>query len=110
VWVWDTKTGQPLSTIEGYQSYARSVAFSRDGLHLETDQGSTLLPVTAPSRFFLAPQPLAKRISVAERWLRANAEEKLWMPLSYQPSCTAVHSSRVAFGLNSGKVLLIELL
>jgi WD40 repeat protein len=65
--IWDAKTGQPLSTIEGYQSFARSVAFSRDGLHLETDQGSTLLPVTAPSGSFLAPQPLAKRIFVAER-------------------------------------------
>ncbi|RII04510.1 hypothetical protein CUC08_Gglean011897 [Alternaria sp. MG1] len=108
--VWDAMTGLLLHTLEGHTSRVTSLAFSRNGLYLETDQGLTLLPPPAQSISALAPQLPTRRIFVAERWLTAYAEDLLWIPASYQPSCTAVHGSRAALGYSSGRVLLLELL
>jgi hypothetical protein len=108
--VWDAKTGQPLHTLKGHTGWVSSVAFSKDGLHLESNQGSMLLPPLAQSTFILASQLPVKRIFFADRWLTVDAEEMLWIPTDYcQLSCAAVDSCQVAFGRRSGRVLLLEI-
>ena len=107
--VWDAKTGQPLHTLKGHTSGVTSVAFSSDGSCLETDRGVMLLPLPAQSTSTLISQPPVQRIFVVERWLTVDAEEMLWIPVEYQPSCTAVCRRRIAFGYRSGRVLVLEL-
>ena len=106
--VWDAKTGQPLHTLEG-TGWVRTVAFSSDGSCLETNRGSILLPSQAQSTSICVPQLPAQSIFVRERWLTVGGEEMLWIPADYQPSCTAVCSSEVAFGFSSGKMLFLAL-
>jgi WD40 repeat protein len=106
--VWDAKTGQPLQTFE-HTHYVSSVAFSNDGFCLETNRGTLLLSLPAQSTSTPAPQPPAQRIFVVERWLTVDAEEMLWIPANYLPSCTAVCRRRIAFGYSSGRVLVLEL-
>jgi hypothetical protein len=107
--VWDAKTGQPLHTFENTGGIEH-VAFSSDGLCLETNRG--LMPLPPPAQFTstLVPQPPARRIFVADRWLTAGVQEMLWIPADYKPSCTAVHSCRAVLGYSSGRVLFIDLL
>ena len=106
--VWDAKTGRPLHTFEG-TGWVRTVAFSSDGSCLETDLGSMLLPSQAQSTSICVPQLPAQSIFVRERWLTVGGEEMVWIPADYQPSCTAVCSSEVAFGFSSGKMLFLAL-
>jgi WD40 repeat protein len=106
--VWDARTGQLLHTLE-YTGHIESLAFSSDGSCLETSQGVMLLPPPAQSTSTLAPWSSAQRILVAQRWLTADAEEMLWIPADYVPSCTAIYNCRAALGYNSGKMLFLEL-
>jgi WD40 repeat protein len=106
--VWDAKTGQPLHTLERV-GWPNRVAFSEDGSRLLTDHGTLLLPPWAVSASATSPQAPAKTIFVAGRWFTLYAEDVLWIPTDYRPSCNAVHSCRVAFGYSSGKVLFLEI-
>ncbi|KAH7061004.1 WD40-repeat-containing domain protein [Paraphoma chrysanthemicola] len=107
--LWDAKTGQPLHTFK-HTGWVRSVAFSSGGSCLETSRGVMLLPQPAQSTSALGLQPPAQHILIAQRWLMADAEELLWIPVNYLPTCTAVHSYRVTFGCSSGRVLFLKLL
>ncbi|CAN9292558.1 unnamed protein product [Alternaria alternata] len=106
--VWDAKTGQPLQTFED-TDWIESVAFSNDGSCLEANRGTLLLSLPAQSTSTLISQPPIQRIFVVERWLTVDAEEIIWIPANYQPSCTAVYSRQIAFGYSSGRVLVLEL-
>ncbi|KAF2625734.1 hypothetical protein BU25DRAFT_110101 [Macroventuria anomochaeta] len=105
--VWDAKTGQSLHTFERV-GWVGSMAFSGDGSRLLTNCGTLLLPRPALSASASSPQAPAKTIFVAERWLTVNAEDMIWIPADYQPSCTAMHNYYVAIGNGSGGVLLLE--
>jgi WD40 repeat protein len=74
--VWDAKTGQPLHTFE-HKGYGTNVVFSSDGLYLETDRGSLLLPLTALSTSGLTPHSPAQRIFFLERWVKVDSEDIL---------------------------------
>jgi WD40 repeat protein len=74
--VWDAKTGQPLHTFED-TGYVTNVAFSSDGLYLETDRGPLLLPLTALSTSGLALHSPAQRIFFLERWVKVGSEDIL---------------------------------
>ncbi|KAF3034267.1 hypothetical protein E8E11_001607 [Didymella keratinophila] len=107
--VWDAKTGQLLHTLEGHTGGVTSMAFSGDGSRLLTDNGTFLLPeLSLPPSAALTQTPV-KTVFVTERWLTVDAEDVLWIPANYQASCTAVHSSYVAFGYSSGRVLLLAI-
>ncbi|KAH6132813.1 hypothetical protein HBI68_255110 [Parastagonospora nodorum] len=106
--VWDAKTGQPLHTFE-HVGLIDSIAFATDGSRLHTDKGTLLLPQSAMSASASSPQAPAKTISISERWLTVNAEDVLWVPADYQPSCTAVHNYHAALGYSSGRVLILEI-
>jgi hypothetical protein len=107
--VWDAKTGEPLHTFEN-TGIVYSIAFSSDGSCLETGRGVMLLPPPAQlTSTLLSPRP-AQRIFISERWLMLDAEETLWIPANYQPSCIAVCSCWVVFGYSSGRVLFLKLL
>jgi hypothetical protein len=106
--VWDAKTGQPLHTLERV-GCVYSMAFSRNGSRLLTNNGTVLLPLPAstPPAFLLKAS--ARAISIVKRWLTVDAVEMIWIPANYAPSLTAVHSCHVAFGYRSGRVLLLEI-
>ncbi|KAK4182228.1 hypothetical protein QBC35DRAFT_510365, partial [Podospora australis] len=46
-------------------------------------------------------------IGLGNRWITKDSENWLWLPLEYQPSCSAVAASTVAIGCSSGRVLTI---
>jgi WD40 repeat protein len=106
--VWDAKTGQPLHTFERV-GWVRSIVFSGNGSHLLTDKGTLLLPLPASSTPASSRQTSAKTVLVVERWLTVNAEDMLWRPADYQPSCTAVYGCQAAFGYSSGRVLVLDM-
>ena len=106
--VWDAKTSQLLHTLKG-TGWVQTIAFLSGGSCLETDHTLMLLPLLAQSTSICVPQLPAQSIFVRERWLTVGGEEMLWIPADYQPSCTAVCSSEVAFGFSSGKMLFLAL-
>ncbi|PSN59069.1 hypothetical protein BS50DRAFT_626899 [Corynespora cassiicola Philippines] len=104
--VWDANTGKLQLTFEIDSSFPR-VAFSNDGVYLETDRDLLLLHALpfSPPNF---REPYLNRVFVKDRWLTLGSDDIVWLPAHYKLECTAVYGSQVAFGFSSGRVLLLH--
>jgi len=107
--VWDAKTGQALHTLNDHTGTVWSVAFSSDGQHLETNNGTLLLPQQPMLASTVPSHPPVLRICIIKGWVTADSEEMLWLPVEYrQPSCIEVHKCQAGLGYQPGKVLLFD--
>ncbi|KIM99276.1 hypothetical protein OIDMADRAFT_201896 [Oidiodendron maius Zn] len=98
--LWDTSSGALLQTLK-IDSIVQNISFSIDGTVLITDRGllnTEMFPRASPS---LSP-------FVGQLWVSWGGENILWLPSAYRPRVVAVHGCIVAFGYNSGQVLVME--
>lgn len=108
VQVWDAKTGRQLQTLKGCD--ISFITFSQDGSKLGTNRGTYSLRVPPLSgASFPSSHSFSRCLSIKDSWLAVGSEDRLFLPVNYRPSCTAVQNNLVSFGFASGGVLLLEL-
>ncbi|KJZ74569.1 hypothetical protein HIM_06165 [Hirsutella minnesotensis 3608] len=134
VTLWDVMTGVPQRKLNGYCGrFLRStMAFTRDGLHLLTDQGRMRLPAHGDSRSKQAhahgpardgPEAQARLnaptlqfsgcgLSPNCHWIRWNGSNALWVPPDYRPDepdewAISPSTEMIALAYRSGRVLTI---
>jgi WD40 repeat protein len=93
--IWDASSGACLQTLEGQSSNVTSA-------DLISILASLLSETTAIKRQQYASQGAAT--SSDDTWISYNAQNLLWLPTEYRPSCTAVSGRRVSLGTGSGKI------
>ena len=98
-------TGTYRQTLERYRGSVMAVAFSRNGLYLETDRG--LLSITIDSDASTSSrghQPLSNFLFVRDDWVIRDGRSILWLPADYRATCVAVHGLTLVLGHASGQV------
>ncbi|RDW71670.1 hypothetical protein BP5796_07704 [Coleophoma crateriformis] len=112
--LWDAATGACQQTLEGYP-YISTLFFGSDGQSLETNRGvigkevlpkptlslnhssTTLLPVKVA-------RPTLFSVSEDDRWIVWAGHKILFLPLEYQPRCSAFREDLVVMGHRTGQV------
>jgi len=104
--VWDAATGAALHTFENYS--VRTLAFSGDGLCLQTDRG---LLIINNSTAAIETQNLRYNniFFIKGNWIANRRRSLLRLPLEHRPSSLAFRDNLLVLGLPSGIVELIEL-
>ncbi|KAI9766763.1 MAG: hypothetical protein M1839_004767 [Geoglossum umbratile] len=99
--VWDAVTGAAVYIRNCSTS---TLAFSKDGLYLCTDQGSHIVD----SNLQATEQNHNSTFFIKNNWISFGNKKLLWLPLEYRPVCSAFQDNLVVLGLASGIVQIIE--
>jgi hypothetical protein len=84
-----------------------AIAFSSDGLYLETNKG--LINISSLSLNAIPPQFNPRHsIFVKEQWVTQGLENFLWLPSEYRPSCVAARGSILVLGHTAGRITFFE--
>ena len=103
--LWDAATGAALQMFEGFEK-VRTLSFSVDGSHLETDRGSFQLRSHASN---VLPQSAhSSEIFVRDEWVARRNVNLLWLPHEYRASVTAVFEDVIVIGNQSGRISIFE--
>ena len=100
--VWDAATGAALHTFENCST--STLAFSKDGLYLYTDQGSLIIN----SNLQAAKQNYNSTLFIKDNWITFRNIKLLWLPPEYRSSYSAFQDNLIVLGLSSGIVKVIE--
>jgi WD40 repeat protein len=111
-----------LQTLEGHGYSVNSVAFSHDSARLasasdrtvkiwDASRGACLQTLERHGHMvnmvgFETQQPLYQGIDISsdQTWITRNAQNWLWLPLEYRPSCSTVSGRCLGVGTRSGMV------
>ncbi|KAF1835058.1 hypothetical protein BDW02DRAFT_310937 [Decorospora gaudefroyi] len=121
--IWDASSGACLQTLEGHSYKVYSVAFSHDSTRLasasddktvkiwDASSGACLQTLEGYRDFaslvgFATQQPVHPAIGISSdrTWITYNDQQRLWLPLEYRPTCSAVSGRCISIGTFSGKV------
>jgi hypothetical protein len=100
--LWDAATGEERQKLEAYGTVSK-VAFSSDGISLETDIG----------RLDLGTEPAQHRVLVTKTqpvplleasWIKCDNADFVWLPHEYRGISHDVHGSSLVIGQMSGAV------
>ncbi|KAF2686545.1 hypothetical protein K458DRAFT_415891 [Lentithecium fluviatile CBS 122367] len=97
--LWDAGSGKALQTLKGHSSWVNSVAFSPDG--------KTLARLASGSSDNTVHQGLG--MSSDGNWISYDAENILWLPSEYRPSCVAVSNNMIGIGTSHGRVWICNI-
>ncbi|KAL5372496.1 hypothetical protein DPSP01_013458 [Paraphaeosphaeria sporulosa] len=91
--IWEASSGACLQTLEGYSEWVSST-------DLVSILASLLPHIVEPQ------QAIRQRIAISsdDTWISDGAQNILWLPTEYRPSCSAISSSSIGLGTGSGKV------
>ena len=106
--LWDRATGSCRSTLEGHSDPITAVAFSRDGEHLDTDQGQIALPSDISSSVFNQIK-VSSSAFVEGQWVGLAKQRLLWLPPEYRSTCEAVYENTICIGHASGHVTILKI-
>jgi len=103
--LWNVAAGAALLMIKGFGDL-RTLSFSVDGSHLETDRGSFQLRSHASN---VLPQSAhSSEIFVRDEWVARRNVNLLWLPHEYRASVTAVFEDVIVIGNQSGRISIFE--
>jgi WD40 repeat protein len=121
--IWDAHSGACLQTLKGHSGWVNSVAFSHDSARLastsydstvkiwDAHSGACLQTLEGHDHMvnmvgFETQQPLYQCIGLSsdQTWITRNAQNWLWLPLEYRPSCSTVSGRCLGVGTRSGMV------
>jgi WD40 repeat protein len=103
--LWDAATGAALQTLEGSRN-VRTLSFSIDGLHLQTDKGSLWLHSHTGN---VLPQLAhSSELLVRDEWIAGRNVNLLWVPHKHQAFVTAVFGNVIVIGYQSGRISIFE--
>jgi len=101
VMLWDSATGAALQTF-GVSSVIQILAFSSDGLYLDTNLGRLNTRPLSWNRNALW------NILVKGTWVTHKMEKVLWLPSEYRAACLAIQKNKLVLGHTSGRVTFFE--
>jgi len=92
------------------------LSFDTTSQYLLTDTGAILWDISSGSNMALAATALEEPwyhsygINADQAWITWNGQNVLWLPLEYRPLRSAITSSTILIGCQSGRVLTINFL
>jgi WD40 repeat protein len=112
--IWDASSGECLQTLEIGKALF-NISFDTTGSCLHTGIGT--IAVDASSALNMTPSitdPQNPRyqggaLSSDGAWITYNAENLVWLPSEYRPSCSTVSGKTIGVGVGSGKVWMCNL-
>ncbi|EXM12786.1 hypothetical protein FOTG_18735 [Fusarium oxysporum f. sp. vasinfectum 25433] len=112
--IWDATTGKEVQTLE-VGTTLNSISFDTTSSYLLTDVGSLRLNGVytgeeAQTQAQASPQEVPRQgygLSSNREWISWNGHTLLWLPPDYRPSRSAVSSSSIAIGCQSGRVITL---
>jgi WD40 repeat protein len=98
--LWDARSGACLQTLKGHGSWASSAGIVSILASRQSDK-----TVRNPQHSI----PLEASVSSNRTWVSTDAQNLLWLPTEYRPSCSTVSPRCVGLGTGSGKVWICYL-
>jgi len=112
--IWDSATGQCVSTIEiGRQiDLFQLDRFQSDVLH--TELGAIYLRLVANPPFnplpagHLLPEVVGYGLGSNNTWITYSGKKLIWLPPEYRVSSVAISGTNLSIGCSSGRVLIFK--
>jgi WD40 repeat protein len=98
--IWDTHSGACLQTLEGHSGGVSSASLVSILASRQSDE-----TVRNPQHSIR----LEASVSSNRTWVSTNAQNLLWLPTEYRPSCSTVSPTCIGLGTGSGKVWICHL-
>lgn len=112
--IWDLETGRCLQELRVVES-PKAISFDATGacLYINGDAFDLEPPLALDGTHqttITEPRSQDYGVSSDDEWITRNGENILWLPEQYRPRTTAFAPSRLAFGCDSGHVLIFKFL
>ncbi|CAI7590969.1 unnamed protein product [Penicillium glandicola] len=102
VQIWDVINGAWNQTIE-INTFVRSLSFSTDGGHLNTNRGTLALEAGSSNIPTHSERPLPAMFATDE-WVTRDGQNILWLPPDYRNiECSVAYNNTFVFGCGSGQ-------
>jgi uncharacterized protein with WD repeat len=105
--LWDAGSGALRDTSET-DGTIYTLSFSNDGTFLQTNRGPIHPSILSDHAPKFRPN-ISRTAFVKDQWVGRGMENILWLPSEYRPNRVAIHESTIAFGYNTGRVIVIKL-
>src|SRR5947207_275226 len=104
--IWDASSGTCLKTLDAGQR-VENIALGTTSSYLLTDLGTISWDIPLATTALEEPQH-GYGLNADQVWITWNGQNVLWLPLEYQPLCSAIASNTIVIGCSPGRVLIIN--